>query len=167
MSKAKLISEILEVSERTIFRWKKEKKLITEILDKYFTDEDLNEFIKKRKINRFELFNDFSYIISDKINYYEMKFIFSISHYGIYFIEMLNNLFDGKLHKQIKTNIYNESFDFEIMNDEDYLKFLNYLFDTKFEYFYNKLDDILIKYPEPIIKEFFIELKKTLNFRYI
>ncbi len=160
MSKAKFIADILEVSERTIFRWKKENKLVTEILDKYFTDEDLEEFIKTRKINKFELCNDFSYIISDKINYYEMKFIFSISHYGLNFIEMLNNLFDGKLHKQINNNIYNESLFFEISNDEDYLKFLNYLFDTKFEYFYNKLNEILIKYPEPIIKEFFIELKK-------
>ncbi len=163
MSKAKLISEILEVSERTIFRWKKENKLVTDLLDKYFTDDDLNEFIKTRKINRFELCNDFSYIISEKINRYEMKFIFSISHYGIHFIEMLNNLFDGKLHKQINNNIYNESFFFEISNDEDYLRFLNYVFDTKFKYFYNKLNDILIKYPEPIIKEFFIELKKTIN----
>lgn len=160
MSKAKLISEILEVSERTIFRWKKENKLVTDLLDKYFTDEDLIEFINTRKINKFELCSDFSYIISEKIKRYEMKFIFSISHYGIYFIDMLNNLFDGKLHKQINNNIYNESFDFEIMNDEDYLRFLNYVFDTKFEYFYNKLDDILIKYPEPIIKEFFAELKK-------
>lgn len=163
MSKAKFIADILEVSERTIFRWKNENKLVTELLDKYFTDKDLEEFLNTRKINRFELFKDFSYIMSDKINYYEMKFIFSIGHYGIKFIDMLTNLFDGKLHHNITNSVYHESFDYEITNDVDYLKFLNYLFDTKFEYFYIKMTEILIKYPDPIIKEFFIELKKRLK----
>lgn len=163
MSKAKLIAHILEVSERTIFRWKNEKKLIVQFLYNNFSDDDLLELINNRQIEKFVFLNEFSYMITEKIKEYEMKFIFSIGHFGIEFIDILYNLFDGKILINQKSNIHCDSFHYEISKDNDYLKYLNFLFDTKFEYLYNKLDEIIKNYPDDIIKEFFEELKNRIN----
>lgn len=164
MSKAKLISEILEVSERTIFRWKNENKLITVLLDKYFTDKDLEEFLNTRKINRFECFKEFSYIMNNQIKEFEMKFIFSIGNYELNFIDMLLNRNAYYHSYKIDNVLKSQQFHFELNNDLNYFKFINYLFDTNFDYFYNNMTRILQHYPQPIVKEFFSELNLRLKY---
>tara|TARA_R110002050_G_scaffold243131_3_gene379607 strand:- start:557 stop:700 length:144 start_codon:yes stop_codon:yes gene_type:complete len=45
----KAIAKLIGNTERTIFAWKKEDRLIINFLEKYFTKEDLKEFIKTKK----------------------------------------------------------------------------------------------------------------------
>lgn len=46
----KLLEDILQVSPSKIQSWNHEKKLIAELLNKYFSEYDLQEFINTRKI---------------------------------------------------------------------------------------------------------------------
>ncbi|RZV14562.1 hypothetical protein D3M61_04805 [Aliarcobacter butzleri] len=46
--------KILGNSKKTIYRWKEEKRPIIALLEKYFTEKDLEEFITNGKINRLE-----------------------------------------------------------------------------------------------------------------
>lgn len=50
MIKTSLLSIILNNSERTIQRWKKEERPIIKLLDKYFSDSDLKEFLDTGRI---------------------------------------------------------------------------------------------------------------------
>ena len=45
----KVISKLLGISEKSFYRWK-EERLIFELLERYFTDKELDEFLKTEKI---------------------------------------------------------------------------------------------------------------------
>lgn len=49
----KVISKLLGISEKSFYRWK-EERLIFKLLEKYFTDKELDEFLKTEKIQKFE-----------------------------------------------------------------------------------------------------------------
>ncbi|MCG3685923.1 hypothetical protein ACOTWV_08275 [Aliarcobacter butzleri] len=164
MSKAKLISDILDVSERTIFRWKNEKKLITELLYNYFSDEDLQEFISTRKIKRLDYIHEFEIIKNGIIIKFERKFIFSIVNYKMKFIDILinrNNIYAGKFDEN---DLQIQEFYFTIKDNRLYQLFIDYLYETKFNYFYRNLSKILKKYNDTIIDEFFSELHLRLKY---
>ena len=48
------IKQILDIADKTYYNWKKEKRPIIELLEKYFTEEDLEEFLKYRVITKLE-----------------------------------------------------------------------------------------------------------------
>jgi len=52
--KTKLLSELMENTPETIRNWKKQNKLIIQLFNKYFDDEDIIEFLDKGKISKFE-----------------------------------------------------------------------------------------------------------------
>jgi len=52
----KQISALIGNNEKTIYRWKKENRLIIHLLEKYFTEENLEEFLATQKIEKFEKF---------------------------------------------------------------------------------------------------------------
>lgn len=56
------LSKILGNSLKTVSNWKKEKRLIIDLLEKYFTKEDLEEFIDKNKVSRYEFVNEYSFL---------------------------------------------------------------------------------------------------------
>lgn len=158
MSKAKLIADILDVSERTIFRWKNEKKLITELLYNYFSDEDLQEFINSGKIKRLDYIHEFENMKNSLIAEFERKFIFSIVNYKMKFIDMLiekNNIYFGIYDSN---DLQIQEFHFDIKYNHTYKLFLDYLYETKFNYFYRNISKILKKYNDPIIDDFFSQL---------
>lgn len=162
MSKAKLIADILEVSERTIFRWRKEKKLITELLYKYFSDEDLEQFITSQNIEKFESIDEFYEIKHNIIKNLERKFMFSIGSYGIKFIEMLkerNNIYLGRYNKD---DLQIQHFYYDIKNNHNYKLFLDDLHEKKYNYFYRDIIKIYELYNDPIVKVFFTELQKRI-----
>lgn len=66
----KAILKLLDVSDKTFYNWKKEKRPILELLEKYFTKEDLEEFLETEKITKFEsqITNEKNKIILDEIN---------------------------------------------------------------------------------------------------
>lgn len=56
------ISKLFDFANSTVYKWKKEKRPILELIDKYFIDEEIEEFLETGKIDKFEkekLQNDF------------------------------------------------------------------------------------------------------------
>ncbi len=66
----KAILKLLDVSDKTFYNWRKEKRPIIKLFEKYFTKEDLEEFLETEKISKFEsqITNEKNRIILDKIN---------------------------------------------------------------------------------------------------
>lgn len=70
-----LACEILDISTRSYSNFSKQKRLIITLLEKYFTKEDLQEFIEFGKINNFENNNSIQeYFIETKKNKYIQNF---------------------------------------------------------------------------------------------
>ena len=51
----KAITKILDIADRTYYNWKSEGRPIIGLLEKYFTSEDLEEFLETGRIRRFEV----------------------------------------------------------------------------------------------------------------
>lgn len=66
----KAILKLLDVSDKTFYNWKNEKRPIIRLFEKYFTKEDLEEFLETEKITKFEsqITNEKNKIILDEIN---------------------------------------------------------------------------------------------------
>ena len=62
-----LIAKILGVTVKSVYNYEKEKRPIITLLEKYYTDEDLEEFLGTGKISRLET----AEISKSKINQYE------------------------------------------------------------------------------------------------
>lgn len=76
MTQSEVMSNLLEISENSYYRWKKKDhiKLIT-LIEKYFTTKDLEEFIQSSKINKFENINYIQeYFIETKKDRYIQNF---------------------------------------------------------------------------------------------
>ena len=56
------LSKILGNSLKTVSNWKKEKRLIIDLLEKYFNKEDLEEFIEKNKVSKYDFVNEYSFV---------------------------------------------------------------------------------------------------------
>ena len=70
-----LACEILDISTRSYSNFSKQKRLIIHLLEKYFTKEDLQEFIEFSKINKFENNNSIQeYFIETNKNKYIQRF---------------------------------------------------------------------------------------------
>ncbi|ABB44909.1 hypothetical protein Suden_1632 [Sulfurimonas denitrificans DSM 1251] len=75
-SYATIFSQILEISEKSFYRWKnKDHVVLVTLLEKYFTKEDLEEFFESGKIERLDFFkkldsffNSFSLQIEQKMS---------------------------------------------------------------------------------------------------
>lgn len=48
------IGKILEMTSQGVGKWRKENRPIINLLEKYFTKEELEEFLKTEKINKLE-----------------------------------------------------------------------------------------------------------------
>ena len=60
MKKDELYSTILGCSVSGFYKWKKQNRLIISLLEKYFTKEDLEEFLERGEIVKQELVKDFN-----------------------------------------------------------------------------------------------------------
>jgi len=74
MKKDELYSAILGCSVSGYYKWKKQNRLIIGLLQKYFTDSDLLEWVENQRIIKFELIKDLEMILmGSKLDY--LKFI--------------------------------------------------------------------------------------------
>ncbi|MFV0482369.1 MAG: hypothetical protein ACK5LP_10365 [Campylobacteraceae bacterium] len=63
---AQIFSELLEISEKSFYRWKnKDHKKLISLLEKYFTKEDIQEFIRYGTIEKFEFLNAQPYLYDE------------------------------------------------------------------------------------------------------
>ena len=84
----KLVSEILGISEKSFYRWK-EERLIFKILEKYFSDTDLKEFIESNKINRFEELNLNKLLVENSLKPFH-NYLYSLANTSFDEIEYLD-----------------------------------------------------------------------------
>lgn len=53
----KLISQLLGISEKSFYRWK-EQRAIFKLFSKYFTDNEIKEFLDTGKIEKFDIISN-------------------------------------------------------------------------------------------------------------
>lgn len=68
--KAELIAKIIGNTAKTIFLWRKEQRPIIKLLDKYFSDSDLKEFLDSGSISSLDQVKTYQTISSYYINYF-------------------------------------------------------------------------------------------------
>ncbi len=56
------IKKILDIKERTLYNWRKEQKPIVLLLEKYFTGDEIEEFLETGSIRKFEAEKYKSYV---------------------------------------------------------------------------------------------------------
>lgn len=107
-----LACEILDISTRSYSNFSKQKRLIITLLEKYFTKEDLQEFIEFGKINNFENNNTIQeYFIETNKNKYIQSFNFSYSQAStsIKNIAIAEGYFILDFYFYFLSNFFNES----------------------------------------------------------
>jgi len=64
------VSKLFGIARRTYFNWKKddEKNKAINLIEKYFTKEDLEEFINTNKISKFEILNNYENTLNIELN---------------------------------------------------------------------------------------------------
>lgn len=63
---AEIFSQLFEISTKSFYRWKsKDHILLIDLIEKYFEDDDIAEFLKTGKISRFEMLPDIDIVIKN------------------------------------------------------------------------------------------------------
>ncbi len=69
----KNVLKLMCYSRNTYYVWKREKRPIIELIDKYFEDSEITEFLETGKINKFENLSEYTYFSTvnflDKLNF--------------------------------------------------------------------------------------------------
>ena len=125
ISKNDIYSKIFGFNPSTYYRWKEDKRPIIDLIDKYFSINELNEFLNKKEISRFELheeqkaktsysarkylniFLQKNYKIADTINEEFMNFYFNTLVYCINNIDNINVFNPMTIQKVSLNYLYN------------------------------------------------------------
>ena len=135
--KNKTLANILETSERTIFNKKKQNSKIIFLLEKYFSENEILEFLETEKIEKFELVKN---IEIDKI---EMFFNLQNDNKSIFnIIKKLNQAQSRALRLALRTAIAKE---INISKSISNLAKNRTLLDTFKSLLFDKNDDFLLK----------------------
>lgn len=54
-----LVSDLLALVKKSFYRWREDRKIF-KLLEKYFTDEDIKDFLENNKIEKLDLIKDIS-----------------------------------------------------------------------------------------------------------
>ena len=149
----KLISKLLGISEKSFYRWK-EERLIFKLLEKYFTDKELEEFLNTGKIKRFEIAQNNDYLLNKSIKLYKMVNFKLTPLARKFFFEELKNLKSYKI-EDVSNIIFYSIKDEDLDSNRDYmngiskisirldlLKLFEKIDDFELEYFIKNLEEI-------------------------
>lgn len=134
MVNEKNILKLMCYSRNTYYVWKREKRPIIELIDKYFTDSEIEEFLQTGKINKFDNLNKYS--LSSCISFLEklklLRIKSSSSHYPYeynyfhyftnFILDYIKNGYKNK-HWNGTTNLHlfqNYFLDFSIDNQPEF-----------------------------------------------
>jgi hypothetical protein len=67
------ITKILDIADRTYYNWKRERRPIIGLLEKYFTNDDLEEYLKTGAISRLEKLDNLDSELLERHIAYELK----------------------------------------------------------------------------------------------
>lgn len=119
------IKQILDISDKTYYNWKNQDRPIIKLLDKYFTDSEIEEFLQTGKISKFDNLNKYS--LSSCISFLEklklLRIKYNYFHYFTNFIlDYIKNGYKNK-HWNGTTNLHlfqNYFLDFSIDNQPEF-----------------------------------------------
>lgn len=60
LKEEEIYTQLFQFSRPTFFKWKREKVPVMELLKKYFTKEDLHEFLEKGFVTKYEKFDKYA-----------------------------------------------------------------------------------------------------------
>lgn len=154
---ANTFSKLLEISEKSFYRWKsKDHKLLVNLIDKYFTEDDIKEFIENNRINRLDKFE--KYINKNILNNEYMKDNESSKYIAKKYFEFIKEIIhttdeDIKENNELKgTDLYYlAQFIKKIKNEDNIVNKESYQF------------GYICTYQESLIK--FIMEEKIISFR--
>lgn len=142
------ISKLFDFANSTVYKWKKEKRLILDLIDKYFTDEDIEEFLKTGKISKLEEISDLEALNSEAVNIYS-HFVLNLNRNSlILFLTVINVantekqninsnfielIFDADAKKEDKIILINEFQ--KVKNSTLFFYSIKYLVKNKFKKF--------------------------------
>lgn len=126
MNNNEIMSQLFGFSAPTYFRWKKEKRLIINLLEKFFSKEDLEEFLQTGEIERLEQDNtktnkidDINVILIDYTKYQLKDKLQRITDKNT--MEWLWFLFAKKILIKVLHNISSDNKTTAIMNSKEFL----------------------------------------------
>lgn len=111
----KLISNLLGISEKSYYRWK-ENRVIFKLLEKYFLDEDIEEFLKTGKISRFEEISDLEALNTEAVNIYSY-FVLNLDRNSLILFLTVINVADTK-NQNINSNFIELIFDADAKKED-------------------------------------------------
>ncbi|WP_323590835.1 hypothetical protein [Aliarcobacter butzleri] len=115
MTKSEIYSKILDISEKSYYRWKaKDHKTLVSLIEKYFTDKELEEFLNTGRIKRFEAKQNNNYLLNKSIKLYKIINYKLTPKAKKIFFEELKNLKSYKIEDISNIIFYlikNEDFD--------------------------------------------------------
>lgn len=113
MTKEKIMLELFEFSAPTYYKWKKQdKRKILDLLEYAFSDDDLIEFLKTKKITKIEESVNGQYLLDLSLKFY--KFLRHITNYKVakMVLTLLENSYlennEKVIIEKIAENIYDE-----------------------------------------------------------
>ncbi len=96
-TKKQLICDILDIADRTFYKFKTENRPIIQLLEHYFDEDDLQEFLSTRKISKLDNIDNIAYLvkqqIDDKIELPNTLQLFFIDFYSI--LKEIYNILDS------------------------------------------------------------------------
>lgn len=155
MKKDAIVSKIIGSSVPTYYNWKREQRPIINLLEKYFSKEELEEFLQNEKINKFEKFNFINNEILEKNRIKYLKSFTSDNPFGSLYQShstFIKFYFDFILELKKDEEFYKKDFDFLlnqyilIFSIENYQYNLDNDFDNmeeEIEKNYRELDETL------------------------
>lgn len=158
MTKAEIYSKILDVSEKSYYRWKsKDHTVLIKLIEKHFSDSDLEEFLQTGKIKKFEEIEDLELLNNEAVNIYtsfvlkldpgSLSLFLTVTHTSNINNQDINSnfielIFDTDAQKKDKINLIKEFQ--KIQNTTIFFYAIKFLIKNKFEkFFVNSKDNIL------------------------
>ncbi len=92
------VAKLLDIADRTVYKWKKEKRPIISFLYQYFSKNDIQEYLESGKMQKLEFLN-----LSDPINAFELHSISTILHKIEAYVEATKVNREGFLIKLYRT----------------------------------------------------------------
>jgi len=161
----KTISILIGNSERTIFKWKKENRPILSLLEKYFTKDDLAEFLETEKIEKFDnILKIQNIVINNNINKYIDTFIqktqsntikFSGNFFIDFYFSFLSYFNKFDMEKSFSCLIHDYLIDY---SSDKYMYPLQLKTINNYLYLFNDFDDLMTIFLSQSLNNNFAEL---------
>lgn len=163
MKKEDLYAELFQFHPKTYYSWKKQEIPVIMMVDKYFSEKDLVEFLELGKISKYDKANDFSELKSYSITQQKSKFEDFIYAYQDSFIPVITS---NVIHRfEYVNDNYDEKFclfwkEYYSLSDASFQLFFDDLKKTNFSLYLNNLH---LYVNHDILYNFFNKLKNILH----